>query len=79
MAHFWDPLVLCVLESGGADDGETDQEHILKQKSSCQSGKLFTEQCSYSFWVRKWPETVIVLLPKRVPESEVDRLPIHLK
>ena len=29
MAHFWDPLGLHVPETGGAGDGETDQEHIL--------------------------------------------------
>ena len=27
--HLWDPLGLHSLETGGAIDGETDQEHIL--------------------------------------------------
>ena len=29
MVHLWDPLGLHVPETGGAGDGETDQEHIL--------------------------------------------------
>ena len=29
MGHLWDPLGLHVLETGGAGEGETDQESIL--------------------------------------------------
>ena len=31
LLHFWDPLVLNVLETWGGVYGETDQEDILKQ------------------------------------------------
>ena len=33
MGHLWDPLGLHVLETGGAGDGETDEDNILKEIS----------------------------------------------
>ena len=77
--QFWNPQIPYVLETGGTDDGETEQEHILEQISACQPGQIDSMQFSYSFRIRKFSNRLKVLLPLRVPELEIEMLPIDLE
>ena len=45
--HFWDPLGLHVAQTGWVVDGETNQEHILKQIQATQSCPACSIQCNF--------------------------------
>ena len=83
VAHLRVPLGPHVLEAGWVDEGEADEEDILRGDKTAVGltaggGESTAVRATHCLGVGERAQSIVVLLTGRVPQPQVDRPPVHL-